>query len=402
MPRPSNEGTAPRPADGARGIVSDGCGPPDKEEYMQAITNSRADTFKTCRRRHWFAYEVRLRPATDAKALRMGSAGHAGLEHLPLGIEAATAAVRDAYEHCPEHIDPYDWRIERETILRLVCGYAWRWGDDALKHLATEQVFHLPLRNPETNHPTPSFQWAGKIDGIVRLEDGRTAVLEHKFLGEALGTDAALWRRLRMDGQVSGYMLAARALGHDASTVLYDVIRKPTIKPTAIALLDDDGNKIVTDRNNIRVFNKDGWTPRQVGSQKDGWTLQTRPMTPGEWGEKLNDDIAERPDFYFARVEIARLDDELDEFRHEFWELQQALREAQRTNRWYRTVNRNTCPYCPYFELCSTKWHPARDAVPEGFALVDNVHPELEVNDGTESTPAPTADETEGAAQAAG
>jgi hypothetical protein len=39
-------------------------------------------------------------------------------------------------------------------------------------------------------------------------------------------------RRLLIDNQISGYMVAARK-NYDVQTVLYDIVKKPTIKPLA-------------------------------------------------------------------------------------------------------------------------------------------------------------------------
>ena len=288
----------------------------------QLLTHSRQDTFKTCRRRHWFAYEIGLRRVTDAKALRMGTAWHIGLEALITSdLEHAVDTIRTEYGFgngfCPEEFDQYDWDIERETVIRLLCGYQWRWQTDTLRHVATEQAFVLPLCNPATGHATPVFCFAGKIDGIEHiLEGNRLAVREAKLLGEDIGPEASLWKRLRVDAQISSYVIAARKLGHDVSTVLYDVVRKPTIAPTNIPLVDSEGFKMVCDQQGMRVFKKDG-KPRQTGDKAKGYVLQTRKMLPDEWGDKLSDDIAARPDYYYARVEIARLDDELDECQRE-------------------------------------------------------------------------------------
>jgi len=322
----------------------------------------------------------------------MGSAFHAGLEHLQDGLDLAVGALIEYYKYCPPIIDPDDWQIELETITRLVCGYAWRWTDDNLEHVATEQTFRLPLRNPDTGKSTPNFEFAGKIDGIVRLEDGRLAVLEHKTTSESLSSDSLLWKRLRIDTQSSLYMLAARELGYDVSTVLYDVVRKPMIRPSNIPVVDVDGLKIVTDQNNVRVFTKAG-QPRQSADAKQGYTLQTRRMTPTEWGERLNEDIGNRPDWYFARTEVPRLDDELNECRQELWDIQKSLRDAQRNNRWYRTCNRDTCAWCSYFDLCSAKFNPTFDLVPEGFEYVTDIHPELGDSNGETATPT-SIDET--------
>lgn len=344
----------------------------------QLLTHSRQDTFKTCRKRHWFAYEIGMRRTLDAKALRMGSAYHAGLETLGHGKELAEAvyAAREAYGVTPEGFDDYEWQIEAETVVRLLCGYQWRWQNDGLEYVASEQVFELPLLNPATGKPSKIFSLAGKIDGIVRLEDGRLAVKESKTSSDDIGSDSDLWRRLRIDHQISLYIVAARRLGYPVDAVLYDVTRKPTIKPCKVPILDDLGAKVVLNQFGDRVKTDKGlW--RQTGDKERNYTLQERPMTPEEWGDKLNNDIAERPEFYFARVEVPRLDQDLDEYQRELWDIQKTIREAQRGQRWYRTCNRDTCSFCYAFGPCTSGWK-AGDPPPDGFEYVENVNPELE------------------------
>src|SRR5690606_37385107 len=100
------------------------------------------------------------------------------------------------------------------------------------------------------------------------------------------------------------------------SAVLYNVARKPTIKPTAIPETDSMGVNIVLDANGERVkTQRGGW--RTTSDNAKGYTLQTRPMGPTEWGDKLSDDIYKRHDYYFARVEAARLDSDLADYQQE-------------------------------------------------------------------------------------
>jgi len=54
---------------------------------MQLITHSRASSFKRCRRRHWYEYEIGLRREVDPKALRIGIAIHLGLDAHKQGKE---------------------------------------------------------------------------------------------------------------------------------------------------------------------------------------------------------------------------------------------------------------------------------------------------------------------------
>ena len=308
------------------------------------LTHSRMSTAKTCLRMHQYRYELGIRRDRTSQPLRMGSAVHAGIDLLAQGktLTEAWIEIRGEYADVPDWADPDDWRTEAEKVCRLVAGYEWRWGEDDCEVIATEQAFNLPIKNPDTNATTPTFTFAGKIDKIVRLADGRLAIREHKTCGVDISVDSDYWRRLRIDQQISGYMMAARALGYCVETVEYDVIRKPSIRP------------------------------KLIGGGKD----KVRE-TADQYGVRLTDDIAERPDFYFARMEIPRLEVDLREFEAELWQIQQTLRQHQLTGRWFRNTGACLHPYkCDYFDLCCNGYEHT-DATPTGFVRVDDLHPEL-------------------------
>jgi hypothetical protein len=147
---------------------------------------------------------------------------------------------------------------------------------------------------------------------------------------------------LRLDQQISLYVIAARELGYDVATVLYDVIRKPSIAP-----------KIV-DRKTARR------------------------ETADEFGDRLTEDISTRPDFYFARKEIPRLEADLEEFRAEVWQQQLMLRNCQKTGHWYRNTNACLHPYrCSYTDICFQGINLTNGTIPIGFKKLASVHPEL-------------------------
>lgn len=139
---------------------------------MQLITHSRQHSFKTCRKAHQFAYNYGIRRELDGKALRMGSAFHAGIESLGLthGIDAAVESVRRYYSELPVTEVDDERGYECETVVRLVCGYNWRWNGSQIEYVATERSFAVPLINPETGRASMLYRLAGKIDGIVRLD----------------------------------------------------------------------------------------------------------------------------------------------------------------------------------------------------------------------------------------
>ena len=90
-------------------------------------------------------------------------------------------------------------------------------------------------------------------DRIVRLADGRLALQEYKTTTKDTAPGGAYWARLRLDQQVSRYMLAARAEGLDYR--YWD---------------DDDGsefNKLAADGLPILVTSLTDKTSRQVASE---------------------------------------------------------------------------------------------------------------------------------------
>lgn len=343
---------------------------------LQILTNSRRNSFGSCHRKHYFEYELGRRPISDAESLRYGTLMHAGLEawfmHIWEGPESAlsngTAAI---LANAPK--EGADMFVQA-TALAMLNGYHRRWSEEVIEVVAVEQHFEIPLINPDTMGQSRTFRLAGKIDAIVRLADGRVVIVEHKTTSEDIGPDSRYWTKLAIDGQVSGYYQGAKALGYDVEGCLYDVLRKPSLRPAQVPVLDEDGVKIVTDSLGIRVRTKDGKKWRETGSTAEGFILQVRGETVEEWSARLNADIAEQPDRYFRRLEVPRLDADLIEYQGDMWAVGREIAEAQASKRWPK--NPRSCDVysgCPYFEVCA-----GRESIdnPHVFKTVE-IHREL-------------------------
>ena len=321
------------------------------------LTSTRLSSLRRCPRLHFYRYELGLSRIRSSTPLRLGAAFHAGLEAHNRGASDATVmqCTTADYDVVPQWADPVDWAVERETLKALLSGHIWRYGAEeaspdglrragTLEFLGIERVFDIPLVNPDTGAISRKFTLAGKIDAIVRLSDGRLAVLEYKTAGEDIGPDSEHWLRLRCDGQISQYVLASRAMGFDVATVIYDVTRKPTIR--------------------LR--------------QKE---------TPELYGQRLLADIGDRPDYYFQRREVPRLEDELTEYQAELWQQAQHLMELRRraarlddpSKAHFRNVGRMTCPQCEFAALCLNGIRVDPACPPSGFQVLEDVHPELAV-----------------------
>jgi len=293
----------------------------------ELLTASRMNCLVACPRKHFWRYEIGLQ-TLPGTALRFGSAWHAAMESrwnlgsYDMALEAALGSKTLDEMLCA-------------TLAGLLSGYYARWVEEIVESLQPEIEFRHAIEGSRT------FDSGGKIDGLGHLKDGRLMLLEHKTCGEDISPDAEYWVRLRCNQQLLQYVLAARALGHDVQTVLYDVTRKPAIRQKQTESID-------------------------------------------EFGDRLAADTRERPEFYFARREVPILDDELEEFqaqRYELGKLILELRQAEkrvkrRDQAWPRNVSALSCKFCEYSSFCLQGTRVDETNPPTGFR-VGAIHSEL-------------------------
>lgn len=382
----------------------------DIKRTDKRLTHSEIQTAKTCLRKHRLAYGIGLRQTQSAQPLRFGTAFHEALDIRAKlmsdgqGHEKATAQAREVacqmYDAQGDVSDPEHavWRVILNTMIHL---YDWRWAeqDRGISIVESEISFDIPLRNPDTNAPSRTFTQAGKIDKIVTLPDGRTAIMEHKTAGKDIDPTSDYWKRLRIDSQISYYYIAALELGHEVETILYDVIRKPSIGFTDITqgrsktlvetgeyfIKGDDGDVSVGRIGSIDMavggdVTKaliDGEVATVKAGKKEG-TFSIRE-TPSLYAMRLTHEVGQNPDRYFQRREIPRIESDIEEAQIEIWE--EAKRIAFHNNRGVWPRNTNACigfGKCEYFELCTQGFDPLRDDAPEGFEIRETIHGELE------------------------
>lgn len=252
------------------------------------------------------------------------------------------------------------------TIRGLLFGYHDRWKDEEWHVDGVEQEFHLPIVNPATRRPSPMFTHAGKFDGLISRYDG-PYLLEHKTCSEDLSPGSWYWRRLAIDTQLSGYLLASWLSGQRLAGVLYDVIRKPEIRPKKLGLADSS------------EFRQSGlYCGRQMSSasyQRFCLDLE-RHEGPEMFEARLAQDTLARPEWYFGRQILCRLDRELLTYARELWLTAQDMHQAMRFGDHRR--NDKACYQffrpCEYLDLCAgqdrvenPRWHK-----------LPSLHPELE------------------------
>ena len=299
---------------------------------MQKLTNSARNKFAACHRAYQLFYVQGKRPVIPSDALGFGTAMHALLEGVWGGSSSRANGEGDGGPSFNTG-DPY----RDMTLKALYEGYLDRWerdDDERFEKVAAEVYFEAPLMNPETGGISKTWVLAGKIDAIAREKaTGKLYIIEHKTTSQDIGPGSDYWRRLAIDGQVSGYYVGAQANGYEVENCLYDVIRKPTIKPYKATPEDK------------RKYNKDGSLSK---------TCREFDETPEEWYHRLELDIIQRPDYYYARVEVARSADDLTDYLFDMWAVGREIADAQRLGRFSRNPqNCQSYGKCEFFDVCS-------------------------------------------------
>jgi hypothetical protein len=124
-------------------------------------------------------------------------------------------------------------RQSGKTFEEAVLGEKWiRWAyQDKGSGLLERLLFRSSLfsRLMGLYYDSPFSQ--GKIDLLLRLADGRVALVDHKTHSGDARSGSDYRRRLTLDPQVSTYFMGAAALGHPADLALWDVLQKPDVRP---------------------------------------------------------------------------------------------------------------------------------------------------------------------------
>ncbi len=320
---------------------------------MEVLTHSRLKTFRQCARKEKLSYQDGFRPIRESEALRDGTLIHEGLEawwKSGGSLGAMVAPVENA------DVDQFT----RARIHSILIGYHRRWIDELpdFEILSVEGRFEIPLLHPVDLTPHPGFVIAGKVD-VLAQRGLRNLVIEHKTTSSAIDSDAdAYWQRLAMDHQLSIYFMGAEQLGGiPVDECLYDVIRKPSLRPLKATPPD------------VRKYKKDG---SLYANQRE------EDETPVQYRARLDEEIAAQPERYFQRKPIPRTMSQIQEFLFDAWQTAETLADSMKYGRAPR--NPEACiPYgaesrCAFFDVCSLGVDPAES---DAFRRIENVHPEL-------------------------
>jgi hypothetical protein len=270
---------------------------------MDTYSVSRLKCFSECRRKAYWRYEANIEPCYMYDVpLRLGSLVHDCLELYHGGDTINIASMIDMQTEAAKGGDE-DTSLIKAHATAMMHGY--------MIHHPTESWEVIELEGEILQRlPGTMAMIGGRVDGLVRV-DGEVRLLEHKT---AAAVDKQYVEKLWTDLQIQAYCWAQRRAGHDVSAVIYNVLRKPSIRRSA--------------------------------KKAESWDAYTNRCR--KWCETTPDAYT-RLDLYFSDHQIESVVDDLVAMVRD-WDA------ARRDARWPR--NRDACfkwgRACPFFKLCSS------------------------------------------------
>lgn len=375
---------------------------PVQRPRLHLMTASRLRSINTCMRQHEFRYELGITPVVDAAALRFGTVMHLGLESwwrafaegvAETALDRALVAVTESIERSAERGAPTMDAFETARVMAMLAGYDARWHSFAAtcEVIGVEVPFLLPMLHPQTGEPARGWRIAGKMDGVLRLADGRVAVLEHKGSSDDVTIGSDYRRKLLLDAQVSHYFDGVTSLGLTAEVCIYDVLVKPKTRPAEATPPEKRRYTQPSDKACPECNRKRNATPPPhtdtAGRTCANGRIVTDPggalyagmrefaETPEEYGARVIADVMGDLDGHFHHVEVSRLPHEQVNHREDVWFAAKEVMHA-RHNGVHRR-NTHACfkfGRCPYLDVCEGT---ARVDDPARFKRVSDPHVEL-------------------------
>ncbi len=288
-------------------------------------------------------------------------------ETLDVGTQAGTAldAALQAVDASLSIEADDKQQLVRTKVRGLMRGYDARWIDAGYVPFAVEEHIENPLTNIETQRTSRTFRVAGKLDVLAKY-DGRTVLMDHKTTSiDITDPNGSYWRQLVVEAQPSSYMLQAWSNEIKIDSAVWDVIRKPSIRPA----------KIAKGVRALAVANR-SYCGFPLEQAELDWLQTNESENVTLYEMRLADDCTvQRPEWYFQRKGVPRTDSELYEYAIELWEHGQEILHARNTKRHAR--NSGACMLygspCKFLGICSGHDSPNSDK----WKVKECVHREL-------------------------
>lgn len=290
------------------------------------VSKSSIGTFLRCPADWYYRYVLGLTEIEEKEYFRIGTRWHSMLEDRNNGIDMETVASNLRAKYGADATPNWsEWAILNYGMI----AYDWYRQSDEYEVIATEKRFEIPVTVEGTE-----INIVGVMDRIERGPDNRLFVREYKTRGGDLDDD--YWASLARSTQTTMYVWAGREMGLDIAGVLYDVYRKPGIRPklltqseSAMFLSSPDYMGATFD---VQTGNTDD-LGRPSFVMVEGEEAEIKPgakgfqvrETPLMFGARMVNEIYSNPPKYFGLKEVCPTSTDITMFHQNVRGIMQAM-----------------------------------------------------------------------------
>jgi hypothetical protein len=271
---------------------------------MLKISYTAASTARGCWKKYYWKYVYGLEPHVPALTLTVGKVVHECFDMFYKYVPEADILRHIENSFAKEIARSED--IEPLVIAKYIALGMWSFYPykdiTEYKKIYSEEAFEVPLCKDVT--------YVGKPDGRI-LKHDVWWIRELKVTG--LGFTQFEGRASTSD-QTTGYTYGLNKMGHDIKGIMYEYIRKPSLRKGQNETMDDFGRRCFCD-------------------------YKTRPKN------------------YYGRFFVYRSPLELELFEEDMVMFSRDLMKRLETNDFYRNTDQcwNFNAECPYRKICFTK-----------------------------------------------
>jgi hypothetical protein len=241
------------------------------------LTNSEVTTFSRCERLWHYTYEQRRVGFERPEVLNRGTRIHDSLAAWWSFDRAGVEGV--AWPH------PFD---VLEGV--MMCGYHASYNNHSFTHVQTNVPFIVRIG---------FVDMVGEVDALAVDADGQQVIIEHKSTSHDIAPGSAWWReRITCDTQPTVYSAA-----FPGAKVMYDVLHVPDMSPLKATPADK--------RRYTRPSKYEA--ARLYAGQRE------RDETDDEYMTRVLSDMAERPEKYFQRAYVVRMETDLEAYAEDLY-----------------------------------------------------------------------------------
>jgi hypothetical protein len=346
---------------------------------IEVIRGSEQSDFLRCRKRWNYRWNEGLRPKKLNDKLFIGSLIHKWLEvYYKTGDEVQ--AVRQMESMWLEADTQYTDQVELQEMLHLamnVTNHYWntyKEPDSELTTIATELEFMVMLDE--------NICYTGTIDWVFQDKEGRIWFADHKTTASLDSYE----KNAIMDRQISRYYWALQQIAAGVGRIKGKIIEDGVEKEIWVESTNLEGKEIYGFIYNLilkdvpkkpELLKKGGLS--KAKSQKTTYDLYALALSdiygveiPDEYGEILLH-LKNLPNQYFRRIEVTRLQEEIDAAIWEFYytaedmaglrsglDLEKKLgtppgMTTKPSDKLYRNITRDCHWDCPFKALCEAE-----------------------------------------------